>query len=136
MVGNSPFQKELDLQQGVSTIRKGDWKKMTAMMELVYVLVQRSPVQYVSVGGTSVELCSPMKRPVSPIMEHVFEHKEKRNLRGHLPCRGEGYLVCRHTKVFADRVEDKDQRELAEEMGEEDDFEAVTIFFIGRQFGL
>ena len=74
------------------------------MVTLVNVLVERTPVE----------------RAVGPVVEHVLEHKEKGNLRGHEPRRGEGNLISRHAKVAADRVEEPDERGLAGKVGNED----------------
>jgi len=89
------------------------------MMKLMYVLVQRAP----------------MKCSMGPIMEHVFEDEKECNLCSHLPRGSEGNLVCGHAKVLANRVEDKDQGEFAKEVGQENDFQAVPIFFVRRQLG-
>ena len=78
------------------------------MVQLVDILVQRSPVQ----------------SPVRKVVKHVFKHKEECDLRGHEGDGRKGDLVSRHAEITADRVEQVDEWEFAGEMGEEDDFGA------------
>jgi hypothetical protein len=89
-------------------------------MQLVDVLVQRTPVQ----------------SAVRPVVEHVLKHEEERDLRRHDRKGREGDLVRRHAEVAADGVEEVDQGELAGEVGEEDDLCALEDLSAGDGFVL
>lgn len=90
------------------------------MVPLVDILVKRTP----------------MKRPMCPVVEHVLEDEEERELSCHEGDRGERNLVCGHAEVAADRVEEVDQGELAGEVGDEDDFGAFPELGVGDVFVL
>ena len=85
------------------------------MVQLVDVLVKRTPVQ----------------SAVRKVVEKVFKNKEKGDLSGHERERRKWDLVCRHTKVAADGVEEVDQREFASKVGQEDDFGTLPDLGVG-----
>lgn len=68
---------------------------------------------------------------VCPVVEGVFEDKEYGDLHTHQPDWRKRHLVCRHSKVAANRVEQVDQRELAGEVSEEDDLGTVPDLSVG-----
>ena len=88
------------------------------VVELMYVLVQRAPVQ----GA------------VRKVVERVLEHEKEGDLGGHEGDGREGDLVRGHAKVAADRVEQVDEGEFAGKVGEEDDFGALPDLSVGYAF--
>lgn len=90
-------------------------RSRVGMVQLVYVLVKVLGVQ----------------SSMSPEVEHVFEEEEECDLGRHQPNWRKRHLVRRHAKVAANRMKQVDERELAGEVGEENDLGAVPDLSVG-----
>ena len=82
------------------------------MVDFVDVLVERAPVQ----------------RAVHPVVPSIFKDEEDGDLVGHGEDGGEGNGGL-EAEVLGHGVEEPDLRELDGEVGEEDEFGAVPLFF-------
>lgn len=69
---------------------------------------------------------------VGPVVECVFEHEKEGNLPDHLGPARERHFVCRHTKVFADRVETPNLGQFHGKVAEEHKARAAPLVGEGR----